>query len=227
MISIYGNCQSKEIVNMLATSKNFMQRYGTSSYQALNYVFEKTHRPVDEIVENFKKTDILIYQPLSDKHFPYSTNNLLKYVPTYCTLVSFPYIFNDAIWGYPVEGNYKDAVNGDFVLPEGYTDILERFNQNVALTKEKESGTTVKLSEFIQENYRETELFYTQNHPTPTIIKEVCRQIMEYLQIENDLLELDVSTYATYYGDFRWPILQTALDTFKFKFPIKNQIIQL
>jgi len=225
MISIYGNCQSKEIANMLGTSKNFTQRYGTASYQAFNYVFEKTHRPVDEIIQNFRKTDILIYQPLSDKHFPYSTNHLIKYLPAHCTLVSFPYIFNDAIWGYPVEGNYKDAINGDFDLPEGYMDILDRFNRNIALTREKESETAIKLSDFIQENFKEVELFYTQNHPTPVIIKEVCRQIMEYLGIENDLATLDVNIYSTYYGDFRWPILQAAVDAFDFKYQVKYQII--
>lgn len=225
MISIYGNCQSKEILNMLLLSNNFKQKHGTENYQALNYVFEKEHRPVDEIIDNFKKTDILIYQPLSDKHFPYSTSYLLDYLPSNCIKVSFPYIFNDAIWGYPVNGNYKDAVNGDFVLSEAYDDILARFKYNIGLTREKEVGTVVKLADFIERNIREFELFYTQNHPTPIIIQQACTQILEYLGIENDLQHIDVDTYSPYYGDFRWPISEAALKAFNFKFPVKYPLI--
>jgi hypothetical protein len=210
---------------MLSKSKNFVKAYGTDTYLALNYIFENEHRPIDEIIENFRKTDILIYQPLSQKHYPYSTNNLLQYLPNECKKVSFPYIFNDAFWGYPVAGNFKDGINGDFILSEAYEDPIDRFLYNVNITKEKESDTVVKISEFILNNYLDIELFYTQNHPTPVIIKEVSRQILEYLKIDNDIEDIDINEYQTYYGDFRWPYIKTAIDTFNFKFPIKSQII--
>lgn len=225
MISVYGNCQSKEISIMLSKSKNFVDAYGTDTYLALNYIFEKEHRPVDEIIENFKKTDILIYQPLSDKHYPYSTNHLLNYLPETCKKVSFPYIFNDAFWGYPVAGNFKDGINGDFILSEAYDNPIDRFLYNVNITKEKEADTVIKISQFILDNYIDVELFYTQNHPTPIIIKELCRQILNYLEIDNDIDYIDHNEYQTYYGDFRWPYLKSAIDTFNFKFPIKSQII--
>jgi hypothetical protein len=225
MISIYGNCQSKEIGIMLSKSKNFIDKYGTDTYLALNYIFEKEHRPIDEIIENFKKTDLLIYQPLSEKHYPYSTDNLLKYLPDTCKKISFPYIFNDAFWGYPVAGNFKDGINGDFILSDVYDDPIQRFFYNIEITKQKESETIVKISDFILKNYTDVELFYTQNHPTPVIIKEACEQILNYLELDNDIKNLDTDEYKTYYGDFRWPYMRSSIETFNFKFPIKSNII--
>lgn len=221
MISAYGNCQAKEVVNMLLTSENFTNKYGTSTYIALNYIFEKEHQPLDVLIESFKKTKILIYQPLSDKHYPYNTDNLLQYLPSDCKLVSFPYIFNDALWGHSVDGNWKDAVNGDFILSEN-VDMLARFEYNLAITLEKEQNTVVKLSSYIRDHIRDVELFYTQNHPTPYLLREVCRQMLDYLQITNDI---PTSNYETYYGTFRWPYTAQAVLDFNFKFPLNSQII--
>jgi hypothetical protein len=221
MISIYGNCQSKEIHNMLSLSKNFTEKYGTESYIAMNFVFIKEFNPIDEIIENFKKTDLLIYQPLPEKHYPYSTSHLLEHLPKDCVKISFPYIFNDALWGYPVDGNYKDAVDGDFVLSNQYENSLDRFNYNLDITREKEKSTVLKISNFINENYREMELFYTQNHLNPVVVKELCRQVLEHLEIENDLDDIDLNTYQTGYSDFRWPITQKAKQQFGFKYQLK------
>ena len=226
MISIYGNCQSNEIGNMLSYSKNFVNRYGTESYVALNWIFIKSHNPIDEIIENFKKTDIIIYQPLPDKYYPYSTNHLLEYLPEGCEKISFPYIFNDAIWGWAVSGNHKDAVEGDFILSDEYEDPLARFKYNLGITREKEADTTLKIADFIEKNYLDTELLYTQNHPTPFLIKELCRQILSYLRIEDDLDDIDMNEYKSTYGDFRWPMKISALQKFGFRFPINCNIIE-
>jgi len=222
MISIYGNCQASEIKSMLLYSKNFVKKYGTDTYLALNWIFIKSHNPIDEIIENFKKTDLLIYQPLPDKHYPYSTNHLLQYLPKDCIKISFPYIFNDAIWGWPVEGNYKDAVEGDFVLSQEYDDPVARFYYNLEITKEKEKDTTIKIANFIDEKHLDFELFYTQNHPTTMVIKEICDQILNHLEIENDL---DISGYNPGYDGFRWPITKDAIKKFGFRYPIKYPLI--
>ena len=225
MISIYGNCQSNEIRNMLSYSKNFVEKYGNENYVALNWIFIKSHNPIDEIIENFKKTDILIYQPLPDKYHPYSTNHLLEYLPKDCVKISFPYIFNDAIWGWAVEGNHKDAIEGDFILSNEYDDPLARFQYNLNITREKEKNTTLKIADFIEKNYLDMEILYTQNHPTPVVIKELCRQILEHLQIENDLDDIDMNTYEASYDDFRWPMTNAAFQNFGFRFPMKCNII--
>jgi hypothetical protein len=222
MISVYGNCQANEIRDMLLYSKNFVEKFGTENYLALNWIFIKSHNPIDEIIENFKKTDLLIYQPLPDKHYPYSTDHLLQHLSKECIKISFPYIFNDAIWGWPVEGNHKDAVEGDFVLSDAYDDPVARFNYNLEITKEKEKNTTIKIANFINENHLDFELFYTQNHPTSMVIKEICRQILAYLEIEDDL---DISGYKPGYDGFRWPITKDAIKKFGFRYPIKYPLI--
>jgi hypothetical protein len=191
----------------------------------MNFVFIKEFNPIDEIIENFKKTDLLIYQPLPEKHYPYSTDHLLEYLPKDCVKISFPYIFNDAIWGFPVDGNYKDAVDGDFVLSNQYDDSLNRFHYNLNITKEKEENTVLKISNFINENFRDMELFYTQNHLNPVVVKELCRQVLEHLKIENDLDEINLDTYQTGYSDFRWPITRKAKQQLGLRYPLKyNEI---
>ena len=100
-----------------------------------------------------------------------------------------------------------------------------KFFYNIEITKQKESETIVKISDFVLKNYTDVELFYTQNHPTPVIIKEACEQILNYLELDNDIKNLDTDEYKTYYGDFRWPYMRSSIETFNFKFTIKSNII--
>jgi hypothetical protein len=217
MISVYGNCQAKQIFLMLTESKNFVNKYGNQAYIALNYIYEKEHMPIEQIIENFQKSKLLIYQPLSEKHKDYSTKHLLKFLPENCERVSFPYIFNDALWGYNVSGNHKDAINGEFELSQS-NKIKERFCDNIKILQEKEKETDIKVSDFIIENIQKKELFHTQNHLSPYFFKQICIRILYILNLENDIENLDDRTYATYYPEYKYGYTEDAKRIFNFEF---------
>ena len=44
----------------------------------------------------------------------------------------------------------------------------------------------VKISNFILENYKESELFLVTNHPTYLILKEMTKQLLELLNVNYD-----------------------------------------
>ena len=102
---------------------------------------------------------------------------------------------------------------------------MARFQYNLNITREKENNTTLKIADFIEKNYLDVELLYTQNHPTPVLIKELCRQILEILQIEDDLEDIDMANYNAAYDAFRWPMTKAAFQKFGFRFPIKCNIV--
>lgn len=71
-----------------------------------------------------------------------------------------------------------------------------RKNNSINILKNKEKTCMIKISDFILENYKDKELFLTNNHPTYIILKEMTKQILKILNInninfnENDIYEI-------------------------------------
>lgn len=76
----------------------------------------------------------------------------------------------------------------------------ERMKIGLDLLKSKEQTCDVKISDFIIKNYRTEWLFFTPNHPSHIIIKEMTKQILEILKI--DYSNFDDLTYGCKY-EFR------------------------
>lgn len=59
----------------------------------------------------------------------------------------------------------------------------ERKEKGINILKSKEKTCDIKISDFILENYKKQQLFYTPNHPAPIILKIMAKQILKKLNI--------------------------------------------
>ena len=78
----------------------------------------------------------------------------------------------------------KDEIeNGDAFTEEF---IKESFDLELKKLKAREKHCDIKISDFIEENYKKTLLFYEPYHPTSKILFEKGRRILEILKIDID-----------------------------------------
>ena len=93
----YGNCQVIYFLHDLLKSINkFNEEYDTVCYVNHDRDNIKTLENID--INDLKRCDVIIFQPLGDNHGVYSTNNILQYIKDDCIKISFPYIYSSFIY---------------------------------------------------------------------------------------------------------------------------------
>ena len=91
---IYANCQERGFHVCLEKSEAFCEQYEIHLYENYAMMIHKDPLPVDIL----KQADLFIYQPLADRHGIYSSEHIKSYLPPHCKTISFPYIYNSALW---------------------------------------------------------------------------------------------------------------------------------
>ncbi len=207
-IVYYSNCQYAGIHYFLQKTLN-----GPVDITHLeNYSFIKYKKQIP--IDCLKQADIFIYQPIDKRHGIYSTdktieNNIMFYLSPKCKTISFPYIYNSALWclippanidgyvgEYPDIDKYINRESIEQLKSQGYSldDVLRmysnneidfdyenRFDNSVKILKEKESICDVKVTDFIVKHIRTRKLFFTQNHPTTCVFVHIANQVLSIL----------------------------------------------
>jgi len=191
-------------------NKKKIKKLETKHIENYTLIEKKKQIPFDIL----KQANIFIYQPIDKKHGIYSTdttveNNIMSYLSPNCKIISFPYIYNSALW-ILVPPSHRDGYIGDYsdmnkyinrepiekLKIKGYSldevlqmyskglidfDYENRFNISIEILKKKEELCDVKVSEFIEKNIRKYKLFLTQNHPTTCVFVHCVNQILAIL----------------------------------------------
>lgn len=205
-ILIYANCQGGGVKKIIDSFKSTKLRI--SLHHEINYMtlaLDSKGRAVDlspEFSENISKADIIIYQPLSRKYGFFSTENdvdgsVMTRCRRSCVSISFPYIYNNALWPFIIEGGkvkLPSSILNEIRKAESEKDILEkydngslgfeffnRFEETMRILEDRERECDVKISNYIRNNLTKNRLFLTQNHPTTNIFSEVSSKIMEVM----------------------------------------------
>ena len=207
-VVFYSNCQQSGLSYFLKKSINCYCNH----IENYSLIKEKQNIPIHLL----KNADIFIYQPIDKKHGIYSTdtsieNNILSYLPEYCKKISFPYIYNSALWILipPADidglaGNYKgqgEYINKEPIIKlinQGYNlktiidkykkgeidfEYEARFIDSINILREKEMNCNIKVADFIEHNIRKKKLFFTQNHPTTCVFIHCVNQLLNILGI--------------------------------------------
>ena len=250
IVVIYANCQGITLSSILS---EIISNCKVSHIQNYTLIVNKEKIPYDII----KKADVFIYQPIDSKHMLYSTdtnveNNILSYLKKDTLKISFPYIYNSALWLFDPEILKKGTSNGDIIIgnyntdkncsikklkEQGHTidDIINlykkgnidfnyksRFENSIKILKEKEKLCDIKVCDFIVENISKHKLFYTQNHPTIMIFTHCINQLMPLLGFNK--------SYDVFKTTFRNPLnnghkyLHTSYDKKFYNFEYNEQI---
>lgn len=244
-IVVYANCQSKGIIRCL--DKVINAKY----IEITNYDYIQTKK--DLPIDILRTADIFIYQPIDIKHGIYSTDqssekSICTYLSPTCKKISFPYIYNSAMWTFiPEQSNidnindadanekYKDIEAIRKLKSQGYSlDVIktkflngeidfkyqQRFDKCMNILRQKESICDIKVADFIVTNIRNMKLFMTQNHPTTQVFIFCANQILSILNY-NYLIDTNYyydPNIANLPGDF----IHTTYDIrfWKFKYPV-------
>ena len=195
-ITIYSNCQGIGIKYFLKKSNYILKNYKIHHIRMDNFIRKK--KTIKLKFKNYiKNADILIYQPLNEKHKEFSTKNILKLIKPTCKTISFPYIYNNSF--YPIKGpteinqsHFGKHCHIIFDNSECITNLIDkklnldeilklnqenkinfnyekRYNNTINILENKEKVCDVKIVDFIKKNFTKERLFLLENHPTSII----------------------------------------------------------
>ena len=215
---IYANCQGEYLKKILSKSKIFTRIYTQiehfENYKFINdkqieylkiyfsndicnIILDYKYQPIPSYVCN---ADLFIYQPVNSNHNKLSTthiiNNILK---KECKVISFPYIYNNAIWIYDKKGNFDKIFKNlflNFSLEETLAkfknleidfNFQKRFENTMNILKIREQTTDIKVHQYILDNFKKKKLFISEPHPTIHIYYHCTIQLFKLLNLNNDI----------------------------------------
>jgi hypothetical protein len=186
-IVCFGNCQAYHIGRLLGI-------YLNDTFEVINFFNYKDINKIT-ILNAIKKADLVIYQPLSDKHNELSFKNIKNIAKkNNINTITFPYIYNNGIYSLEYgnistihgkeiiinllkEGNSVDSIIHQYHNGNIDFNLHERFRNSLNIMKNREKYTDIKLIDFIQKNFQNKKLFYSYSHPTNRIFFEILKQI--------------------------------------------------
>jgi hypothetical protein len=186
---IYANCQGSGIELFLSKHDAFKDTFSTCRLENHILISQQTPIPIDL----FKRASLFIYQPVGERHGCYATDHLKSCLPKDCRRISFPYIYNNALWPLYEEGDSiigEEIIRGLFEKGVSLKSVVDRFcgeqinfqfeqrfQHTLSVLRQKEQETDVKVSDFILRNIKNEKLFLTAAHPTSAVFIHCVNQI--------------------------------------------------
>jgi hypothetical protein len=135
-IIFYTNCQGWLGLAEMMKTMDIFKNYNIEGISNYRYIRKQMKLPI----QIFKDADIFIYQPLADSYEYYSTKTILTLLKSECKTISFPYIYNTAMWPfiYNSVDNFSD--NKDFGEE---TTTLAKFKDIEPIIALKKDGKTL------------------------------------------------------------------------------------
>ncbi len=204
-ILCFGTCQMQhltKILNHYLDGIKYSIKYITSYGDSFS---------TQEVYKNMESADIIIYQALSEKKSKTLNNKKIQELFHLKTLISIPFL---KVYGiYPLEYS-SGFIFGEksilYLLDKGikkekiYTlfkeglidfDMENRFNNSFYQMNIFHPNTTIKLSNFIKNNYKNKKLFNSYSHPSNILYNEILRQLNKILNIDIALNKNDISEH--------------------------------
>lgn len=202
-IVTFGNCQANQLQLILSALLPVSEFKVCSFSNNQRTGHKKTNRA---IIAAIKHCDILIYQPLSNNHGELCEENIRQTTKSGCERISFPYIFNSGAYSLchaPLATTHKygrvfgeeiiidllkSGMDSETIMHNYKTsaidfDIAARFRASLTEMQKRELSTDIKLTSFIEREFRETKLFITHNHPSNLLFIEIIRQIVALIAL--------------------------------------------
>ena len=232
----------------LQKSKQFSETYEIKQHANWRIMREKKSVHVEDV----KAADLFIFQPLPPHHGCYSTDPRVKgsigsLLKDSCVPISYPYTYYSALWPLCQAGAGENQINRWFgseaidalrdldvndydivgVYDRDEIDWLyeSRHEETLKILRKKESITDIKISKFIEDNFRKKDLFLIPQHPSSLVFLEKANQVLEILGMdkitedtiigENDA-ELGDTTYQL--PSNRFPIHSSAVEYYGLEF---------
>jgi len=207
---IYGNCHTEPVKQALKQQKVFSDMYGFYPIEPIQELYKKGETILSykalKCCDLFIHQAIRKNNGYGDS---YASENAINILNKRCKIISIPNlhrmrslypqwydseaIIRGNINMFPFRDKYIDELyrngktaddivssimNPDFLDSFMIEDMWSRFMDKVIM---REKEWDIKVSRFIEDNYRNKKLFYDQNHPTNVIFVHVVEKILEIL----------------------------------------------
>jgi len=242
-----GNCQNYGVKFFLLHSQEFSDTFETKWYANWELIENQSPIPMKDVQE----ADLFVYQPLRPEYGCYSTDpsiegSIVYYVNDNCIKLTHPYVFSSAFWpivqagqgknqnrwfgNEPIDMLLNNGLNKSEIFDLFYKNKIDwkykkRFEHSIQILKNKESITDMKISDFIEKNFKNQLLFLIPQHPTSIIFLNLANQVLEKLNMKkldesiiktkNDI-GMEDSTYHCKSKMF--PLHESVINDFKLNF---------
>jgi hypothetical protein len=224
---ILANCQSAALASILEKVIGADGR-PVFSIIPIKPTYEVTVEDCPYLEQCLQQCDVLLYQPhigadggwrTSDRWLEQTTAKAFSFQSLYFSAYNPELTYlRDKINRHLNEGfvDYHDKrivklflagysegeITSSYQKIQPFPEDVESFYQATLAemkTRELEQGLDIKVSAFVEENFRITRLFYTYNHPANVVLYEVVRQLLDLLgredlvvpKIKQELLRFD------------------------------------
>lgn len=195
---LYGNCQMISLAIDLSSNKEFFKKYGYPVVVKVYTLKEDEKEQVRDLVSN---ADLVISHKISDRYKEFSSQSIRSMtkgkfieIPNCHFSAQYPeltYIKDSSgnrinKYGvvYHVKSlilSYPDRPKNPYQLriesEETYTKCIEELRR-------RESDIDIKISDYIESNWKCNKLFHTFDHPTLILVKHISSQILKHLSMK-------------------------------------------
>lgn len=241
VVCINANCHGTALIQYLNLSKKFCDKFAI--YPTPN-IHLNVQKAIDidllkncdvYIHQDIQKNNKISYE-LSDEYCQ-------NYLKVDCINITIPNLVGFGKWLYPNLGeiimdrsNENNLIFRDSILDtaykkvkdnylNSYLDYFENFayqdrfleelyDEVMQKLKTREEKWDVKVSDFIESNFRKIPMFVDAGHPSRYLMIEVGRQVLKILEAENDV---DISTYKSFLG-MPAPVSKSIRDYWKIRY---------
>ena len=227
-IVVYGNCQAERIVTVLGWLPAITERFRIVYYSS----FERP--PGTEIAEatpqDLAECALFVGHP-NDPARPIDRGTL----PADCAVVTFPPLDFNALWPFTIHNLYDAPEPGrpwgafpygdrivsacleegrnaqealDYCLTgwDSYKPNLERlFHIETLRLRARDAQCDIKMGEYVLGRFREQNLFWTRNHPTGLVMRELAVRVIAACSVLVPVLANIQPQHLEPYTPPEWP----------------------
>ncbi|MBN0989321.1 WcbI family polysaccharide biosynthesis putative acetyltransferase [Amphritea pacifica] len=212
--TVYANCQSKALARTLLENEEFRSKY---EYVPIRAVQSLSEKDVNEVISVVRSIDLFIHQPVQQGRRPKELTSefLLSQLHESAMSYSFPSLYFDGYFphlqtfnGYVSvlnlvhdyfiaylcasgfsESETFDILNLESLYPESLSvDFLKKSISNLK-AKEQKFSIDIRVSDFIEQNYKAEKLFNQFNHPKRSIFKYVSECVLERIGVLSSFID--------------------------------------
>lgn len=209
LIVINANCYGEALTKYLNISREFRRKYEIYPLKPICLNKEAINPFLMKSLDVFIHQDIRANNQFS---YELSDEYLLPQLPENCIEITIPNLVGMGYWMFPQHGDNCKQVGDwtflyeDDVLEKAYKsetiNTLEEYHEfystfqysgeyldelrerNMEKLRSREKGWRIKISDFIEQNYRKESCFVDVSHPSRIIIKEIGRKVADLLDIQ-------------------------------------------
>lgn len=211
---LYGNCQVNPLKKLLERHPDFYNNYEIITIQCfdlcqgdishleklvrksdlfIHQIVSPTYKGTPEFSTNYLKS--LVKPDTKVISFPvafftgYQPQMVYLKVPDKEEIAESPFVYHDRnILLHFVRGETAEETANKIESQDLYSVayVIENLKNTLLELKKREASIDIKISEFIQENYRKARLFHTINHPGCIVMAHIAKLILDHLEMPSE-----------------------------------------